>query len=128
MSEASPGLACRSQRARVALRHGIRLRNDGGGYNRGATHPVNAMLNYAYAVLIAQTQIRLIVKGYDPTIGIMHEKKALRGINPGFALDHMEPMRPDLRIRGRCRPPNGPVALTGHSSTRAALLDQTGGH
>jgi CRISP-associated protein Cas1 len=81
-------------RSRVALRHGIRLRSDGGGYNRGATHPVNAMLNYAYAVLIAQTQIRLIVEGYDPTIGIMHEKKALRGINPGFALDHMEPMRP----------------------------------
>ena len=52
------------------------------------------MLNYAYAVLIAQTQIRLIVEGYDPTIGIMHEKKALRGINPGLALDHMEPMRP----------------------------------
>jgi CRISP-associated protein Cas1 len=52
------------------------------------------MLNYAYAVLIAQTQIRLIVEGYDPTIGVMHEKKALRGINPGFALDHMEPMRP----------------------------------
>jgi CRISPR/Cas system-associated endonuclease Cas1 len=24
----------------------------------------------------------------------MHEKKALRGINPGFALDHMQPMRP----------------------------------
>jgi CRISP-associated protein Cas1 len=81
-------------RSRVALRHGIRLRADGGGYNRGATHPVNAMLNYAYAVLIAQTQIRLIMEGYDPTIGIMHEKKALRGINPGFALDHMEPMRP----------------------------------
>lgn len=81
-------------RSRVALRHGIRLRSDGGGYNRGATHPVNAMLNYAYAVLIAQTQIRLIVEGYDPTIGVMHEKKALRGINPGFALDHMEPMRP----------------------------------
>src|SRR6516164_8541132 len=40
------------------------------------------MLNYAYAVLIAQTQIRLIVEGYDPTIGIMHEKKALRGIQP----------------------------------------------
>jgi CRISP-associated protein Cas1 len=84
----------RAYRSRVALRHGIRLRADGGGYNRGATHPVNAMLNYAYAVLIAQTQIRLIVEGYDPTIGIMHEKKALRGINPGFALDHMEPMRP----------------------------------
>jgi CRISPR-associated protein Cas1 len=24
----------------------------------------------------------------------MHEKKALRRVNPGFALDHMEPMRP----------------------------------
>jgi CRISPR-associated protein Cas1 len=52
------------------------------------------MLNCAYAVLVAQTQIRLIVEGYDPTIGIMREKKALRGINPGFALNHMEPMRP----------------------------------
>lgn len=55
---------------------------------------MNAMLNYAYAVLIAQIQIRLIVEGYDPTIGVMHEKNALRGINPGFALDHIEPMRP----------------------------------
>jgi CRISPR-associated protein Cas1 len=81
-------------RSRVALRHGIVLRKDGGGYNRGATHPVNAMLNYAYAVLIAQTQIRLIAEGFDPTLGVMHEKKALRGMNPGFALDHMEPMRP----------------------------------
>jgi CRISPR-associated protein Cas1 len=81
-------------RSRVALRHGIVLRRDGGGYNRGATHPVNAMLNYAYAVLIARTQIRLITDGFDPTLGIMHEKKALRGINPAFALDHMEPMRP----------------------------------
>ncbi|HUN77254.1 MAG TPA: CRISPR-associated endonuclease Cas1 [Steroidobacteraceae bacterium] len=81
-------------RSRVALRHGIVLRKDGGGYNRGATHPVNAMLNYAYAVLIAQTQVRLIAEGFDPTLGVMHEKKALRGMNPGFALDHMEPMRP----------------------------------
>ena len=81
-------------RSRVALRHGIVLRRDGGGYNRGATHPVNSMLNYAYAVLIAQTQVRLIAEGFDPTLGVMHEKKALRGMNPGFALDHMEPMRP----------------------------------
>ena len=33
------------------------------------------MLNYAYAVPIAQTQIRLIVEGYDPTLGLLHEKK-----------------------------------------------------
>jgi CRISPR-associated protein Cas1 len=81
-------------KVRAALRHGIVLKRGGGGYNRGATHPVNAMLNYAYTVLIAQTQCRLLLEGYDPTIGIIHEKRALRGINPGLALDHMEPMRP----------------------------------
>jgi CRISPR-associated protein Cas1 len=62
--------------------------------NRGATHPVNAMLNYAYGVLVAQTQIRLIAEGYDPTIGIMHDRESDRGTYPAFALDHMEPLRP----------------------------------
>jgi CRISP-associated protein Cas1 len=81
-------------RSRIALRYGIRLRGNGGGYNRGATHPVNAMLNYAYSVLIARLQIRLVADGYDPTLGIMHQKKQFRGISPAFALDHMEPMRP----------------------------------
>jgi len=80
-------------RSRIALRYGIRLRGSG-GYNRGATHPVNAMLNYAYSVLIARLQIRLVADGYDPTLGIMHQKKQFRGISPAFALDHMEPMRP----------------------------------
>jgi CRISPR-associated protein Cas1 len=80
-------------RSRVALRYAIRLLSDGGGYNRAATHPVNAMLNYAYAVLIARTQIRLVADGYDPTFGIMHQKKQLRRISLAFALDHMEPMR-----------------------------------
>jgi CRISPR-associated endonuclease Cas1 len=64
------------------------------GHNRGATHPVSAMLNYAYGVLVAQTQIRLIADGYDPTLGILHDKILYRGTYPAFALDHMEPMRP----------------------------------
>ncbi|MFN0303065.1 MAG: CRISPR-associated endonuclease Cas1 [Burkholderiales bacterium] len=81
-------------RSRIALRYGIRLHGKGGGYNRGATHPVNAMLNYAYSVLIARLQIRLIADGYDPMLGIMHQKKQFRGTSPAFALDHMEPMRP----------------------------------
>jgi CRISPR-associated protein Cas1 len=81
-------------RSRVALRDGIRLHSDGGGYNRGATHPVNAMLNYAYTVLISRIQIRLVADGYDPTLGIMHQKKQFRRMSPAFALDHMEPMRP----------------------------------
>jgi len=64
------------------------------GHNRGATHPVSAMLNYAYGVLVARTQIRLIADGYDPTLGILHDRLLHRGTYPAFALDHMEPMRP----------------------------------
>ena len=59
--------------------------------NRNASHPVNAMLNYAYAVKLAQMQIQAIADGYDPTIGIMHNGK--RG-NPALILDLIEPQRP----------------------------------
>ena len=52
------------------------------------------MLNYAYGVLTARTHLQLIVDGYDPTLGIMHDKKHIRGTYPGFVLDHIEPMRP----------------------------------
>jgi CRISPR/Cas system-associated endonuclease Cas1 len=38
---------------RSALREQLRV-------NRGATHPVNAMLNYAYGVLMARTQVQNI--------------------------------------------------------------------
>jgi CRISPR-associated protein Cas1 len=70
------------------------VRDEVGRSNRSATHPVNAMLNYAYGVLVARTQIQLIVNGYDPTVGIMHDNKSLRGTYPAFVLDHIEPMRP----------------------------------
>jgi CRISPR-associated endonuclease Cas1 len=59
--------------------------------NRCASHPLNAMLNYAYAVTLAQLQLEAIAGGYDPTIGIMHQ--ARRG-KPSFALDMIEPQRP----------------------------------
>lgn len=55
-----------------------------------ATDPINAMLNYAYGVLIAGTQIRLIADGYDPTISVMHDDKETRGRCPAFPLVHME--------------------------------------
>lgn len=61
--------------------------------NRNASHPVNAMLNYAYAVKLAQIQIQAIADGYDPTFGIMHNGK--RG-NPAFILDLIEPERPKI--------------------------------
>ena len=59
--------------------------------NRNATHPINAMLNYAYAVLEAQVRIQTVAEGYDPTVGIMHHD--YRG-GPAFVLDKMEPLRP----------------------------------
>ena len=73
--------------SRSALREQLRV-------NRGATHPVNAMLNYTYGVLMARTQVQLIAEGYDPTIGILHGRESERGSYPAFALDRMEPMRP----------------------------------
>lgn len=59
--------------------------------NCNASHPVNAILNYAYAVLQSQIQINAVAEGYDPTIGIMHEK---RDGSAAFVFDLMEPERP----------------------------------
>jgi CRISPR-associated protein Cas1 len=60
-------------------------------YNRNASHPVNAMLNYAYAVKLAQLQLQAISDGYDPTVGIMHHAREGK---PSYALDLIEPERP----------------------------------
>lgn len=60
-------------------------------YNRNASHPVNAMLNYAYAVKLAQLQLQAIADGYDPTVGIMHQPRYQK---PAYALDLIEPERP----------------------------------
>lgn len=55
--------------------------------NRNASHPVNALLNYAYAVKMAAMQIQAIADGYDPTIGIVHNSQ--RG-SPAWVLDQIE--------------------------------------
>ena len=63
--------------------------------NRNSSHPVNAMLNYAYTALLTQTKIKAIADGYDPMIGVMHDQREKHKDNtPSFALDLMEPMRP----------------------------------
>jgi CRISPR-associated protein Cas1 len=59
--------------------------------SRNASHPVNAILNYAYAVLQSQVQIRLVAAGYDPMLGIMHSD---RDDASAFVFDMMEPERP----------------------------------
>lgn len=59
--------------------------------NRNATHPVNAMLNYAYALLHSAVQTEAVADGYDPARGIMHET---RPDASAMVLDMMEPRRP----------------------------------
>lgn len=59
--------------------------------NRNASHPVNAILNYAYAVLESQIRIQIAVNGYDPTIGFLHNSREDRH---ALVFDLMEPMRP----------------------------------
>ena len=59
--------------------------------NRHATHPVNAMLNYAYAMLESRVRMQVLASGLDPTIGYLHG--SYRG-KEALVLDLMEPLRP----------------------------------
>ena len=59
--------------------------------NRNARHPVNAMLNYGYAVLHAQIKMQIIAEGLDPTIGLSHTVGKYRD---ALVLDRMEALRP----------------------------------
>ena len=59
--------------------------------NRHASHPVNAMLNYAYAVLESQVRIATVAHGLDPTIGYLHTSRPGR---VALVYDLMEPLRP----------------------------------
>jgi CRISP-associated protein Cas1 len=61
--------------------------------NRNTAHPVNAILNYAYAALESEIRIKAIAEGYDPTIGIMHEGS---DGSSKFIFDLMEPERPKV--------------------------------
>ena len=71
--------------SRTSLANGHKLKNV------NASHPINALLNYAYTVLQGLLQIQAVADGYDPTIGIMHHG---RREAPAFVFDVMEPMRP----------------------------------
>lgn len=77
----------REYRSRSSLANGTKP------INRGASHPINAMLNYGYAIRLALVTIQAIADGYDPTIGVMHHS---RRDKPAFALDLIEPERPKV--------------------------------
>ncbi len=64
-----------------------------GSGNRNATHPMNAMLNYAYAVLESQVRIATVAQGLDPMISYLH---ACRPGRTALVYDLMEPLRPQV--------------------------------
>jgi CRISPR-associated endonuclease Cas1 len=74
---------------RAGLRQGVLM----DGTNRHATHPVNAMLNYAYACLESQVRIAAATYGLDPTIGYLH---AVLPRRLALVYDLMEPLRPHV--------------------------------
>ncbi len=43
------------------------------GDNRAATHPINALLNYAFAVAEARIETHAIAKGLDVSLGCLHD-------------------------------------------------------
>ena len=60
---------------------------------RPATDPVNAMLSFAYAMLVRELTATLSAVGFDPYRGFYHQPRYGR---PALALDIMEPFRPIL--------------------------------
>ena len=62
-----------------------------GRNRRPPTDPVNAMLSFAYALLVRDTTIASLAAGLDPQIGVMHQPHFGR---PSLALDLAEEMRP----------------------------------
>lgn len=72
--------------------HWLRMqgRNSGLRSNRNATDPVNALLNYGYAILEAETRIAAYTVGWDVDFGILHTSMEYR---QSFIHDLMEPLR-----------------------------------
>ncbi len=62
-----------------------------GRNRRPPRDPVNAMLSYAYGMLVKDCTIALVSVGLDPCLGFLH---AHRHGRPSLALDLMEPFRP----------------------------------
>jgi hypothetical protein len=64
------------------------------GGPRTATNPANALLNYLYALLSAETTIACCAVGLDPGMGIFHADRDNLPDRAALAYDVMEPVRP----------------------------------
>lgn len=63
------------------------------GSQRLATDPVNAILNYLYAILESEARLAAAALGLDPGLGFIHMDAAARD---SLACDLMEPLRPEV--------------------------------
>lgn len=61
------------------------------GSTRSAVNPLNAMLNYLYAVLESEARLAISALGLDPGLGVLHADSQVRD---SLAFDVMEPVRP----------------------------------
>lgn len=58
---------------------------------RGATDPINALLNYGYGILYQQVQRAIVLAGLDPYAGFIHTDRPGK---PSLVLDLTEEFRP----------------------------------
>lgn len=63
------------------------------GSPRVATNPINAILNYLYALLEAECRLAIATLGLDPGMGVLHMDTINRD---SLACDLMEPLRTDV--------------------------------
>ncbi|MCG3192714.1 MAG: CRISPR-associated exonuclease Cas4/endonuclease Cas1 fusion [Thermoanaerobaculia bacterium] len=62
-----------------------------GRNRRPPRDPVNALLSFAYALLVKDCRIAVAAAGLDPMVGLLHQPRPGR---PAMALDMMEEFRP----------------------------------
>ena len=67
------------------------LLHRGGRSPRAASDPINALLNYGYALLEGEAHLAARALGLDPGLGVLHTDKPNRD---SFSLDLIEPLRP----------------------------------
>lgn len=61
------------------------------GTSRSASSPINALLNYTYAILETEVRLAILALGLDPGMGILHSDLKSRD---SFVFDVIEPLRP----------------------------------
>ena len=65
----------------------------GRSHNKRASDPLNAVLNYCYAILESECKIACLQLGLDPGLGLLHDDEKYKG-RDNLVLDLMEPIRP----------------------------------